>query len=172
MKSKLLAAGVLIATLSSTSIASATIYLDPFSSNTGTTQGTDAFGNTWKWTWATKTFSYSGTYKNSTYDADGFEISFVGGQPHIASSSFNGFAGTVFGSNVSFAYFPPLSYGDTFTSTIVLSSGTPYPGITATYLNSKIVNPPVPEPATWALMLAGFAGLGFAGYRRARAQTA
>jgi hypothetical protein len=25
-----------------------------------------------------------------------------------------------------------------------------------------------PEPATWALMLAGFAGLGFAGYRRAR----
>ena len=29
---------------------------------------------------------------------------------------------------------------------------------------------PVPEPATWAMMLAGFAGLGFAGFRhRARA---
>jgi hypothetical protein len=27
----------------------------------------------------------------------------------------------------------------------------------------------VPEPATWAMMLLGFAGLGFAGYRRARA---
>ncbi len=27
----------------------------------------------------------------------------------------------------------------------------------------------VPEPSTWAMMLAGFAGLGFAGYRRARA---
>jgi hypothetical protein len=27
----------------------------------------------------------------------------------------------------------------------------------------------VPEPSTWALMLLGFAGLGFAGYRRARA---
>ncbi len=26
----------------------------------------------------------------------------------------------------------------------------------------------VPEPSTWAMMLAGFAGLGFAGYRRAR----
>ena len=27
--------------------------------------------------------------------------------------------------------------------------------------------PPVPEPSTWAMMLLGFAGLGFAGYRRA-----
>ena len=26
----------------------------------------------------------------------------------------------------------------------------------------------IPEPTTWAMMLAGFAGLGFAGYRRAR----
>jgi uncharacterized membrane protein len=27
----------------------------------------------------------------------------------------------------------------------------------------------IPEPSTWAMMLAGFAGLGFAGYRRAKA---
>jgi PEP-CTERM motif len=27
---------------------------------------------------------------------------------------------------------------------------------------------PVPEPSTWAMMLLGFAGLSFAGYRRAR----
>ena len=27
----------------------------------------------------------------------------------------------------------------------------------------------VPEPATWTMMLIGFAGLGFVGYRRARA---
>jgi hypothetical protein len=27
----------------------------------------------------------------------------------------------------------------------------------------------VPEPSTWALMPLGFAGLGYAGYRRARA---
>jgi hypothetical protein len=26
----------------------------------------------------------------------------------------------------------------------------------------------VPEPSTWAMMLVGFAGLGYAGYRRAR----
>jgi probable HAF family extracellular repeat protein len=30
----------------------------------------------------------------------------------------------------------------------------------------------VPEPSTWAMMLAGFAGLGFAGYRRTREQRA
>jgi hypothetical protein len=30
----------------------------------------------------------------------------------------------------------------------------------------------VPEPSTWALMLLGFAGLGFAGYRRAKAAVA
>jgi hypothetical protein len=33
------------------------------------------------------------------------------------------------------------------------------------------VGPPVPEPSTWALMLLGFAGLGFAGWRRRTAQT-
>jgi hypothetical protein len=27
---------------------------------------------------------------------------------------------------------------------------------------------PVPEPSTWAMMLIGFAGLGFVGYRRTR----
>ena len=30
----------------------------------------------------------------------------------------------------------------------------------------------VPEPSTWAMMLLGFAGLGYAGYRRARAPRA
>ena len=29
----------------------------------------------------------------------------------------------------------------------------------------------IPEPSTWAMMLAGFAGLGFLGYRKARMGT-
>jgi PEP-CTERM motif len=30
----------------------------------------------------------------------------------------------------------------------------------------------IPEPSTWAMMLIGFAGLGYGGYRRARAPRA
>jgi hypothetical protein len=33
---------------------------------------------------------------------------------------------------------------------------------------SLTVSPTVPEPSSWALMLVGFAGLGLAGFRRAR----
>jgi hypothetical protein len=32
-------------------------------------------------------------------------------------------------------------------------------------LNNAVL---VPEPATWAMMLVGFAGLGFAGFRKAK----
>jgi hypothetical protein len=33
-------------------------------------------------------------------------------------------------------------------------------------VGSLVTASSVPEPATWAMMLAGFAGLGFLGYRR------
>jgi PEP-CTERM motif len=35
------------------------------------------------------------------------------------------------------------------------------------FYSIPVATPAVPEPSTWALMLLGFAGLGFAGYRRA-----
>jgi PEP-CTERM motif-containing protein len=35
------------------------------------------------------------------------------------------------------------------------------------WTNAGVVNDAVPEPSTWAMMLIGFAGLGFAGYRKA-----
>ena len=38
----------------------------------------------------------------------------------------------------------------------------------ATVFSNVTVTVNVPEPSTWALMVLGFAGLGFAGYRRAR----
>ena len=41
------------------------------------------------------------------------------------------------------------------------------------WTNTGAVNDAVPEPSIWAMMLLGFADLGFAGYRKARsAQTA
>jgi hypothetical protein len=43
--------------------------------------------------------------------------------------------------------------------------GTPFPTFNAAFSLSGTV---VPEPSTWAMMLLGFAGLGFAGYRHAR----
>jgi PEP-CTERM motif len=38
----------------------------------------------------------------------------------------------------------------------------------ATDTTDGFVGTPVPEPSTWAMMLAGFAGLGFLGYRKVR----
>ena len=52
-----------------------------------------------------------------------------------------------------------------------LNQGTAFAGFptagfwTATF---PAMGPPVPEPSTWAMMLIGFAGLGFAGYRASR----
>ena len=38
--------------------------------------------------------------------------------------------------------------------------------------NQVIATAAAPEPATWALMLLGFAGLGYAGFRQSRTRTA
>ena len=35
-----------------------------------------------------------------------------------------------------------------------------------------IITPGTPEPSTWVMMLVGFAGLGFAGYRASRQSAA
>jgi hypothetical protein len=42
------------------------------------------------------------------------------------------------------------------------------PGIELLTPSDFVPGSPVPEPSTWAMMLIGFAGLGFAGYRQAR----
>ena len=55
---------------------------------------------------------------------------------------------------------------DIFTLSVVpgmLASGTH-----AEDLALSVSTTPVPEPSTWAMMLAGFAGLGFAAYRSSR----
>jgi hypothetical protein len=40
------------------------------------------------------------------------------------------------------------------------------------YVDNAYATSSVPELSTWAMMLAGFAGLGFSGYRRAKVRTA
>jgi PEP-CTERM motif len=52
------------------------------------------------------------------------------------------------------------------TITFGLAPGTTTSPITDEFSVSATV---VPEPSTWAMMLLGFAGLAFSGYRRARA---
>jgi hypothetical protein len=49
-----------------------------------------------------------------------------------------------------------------------LRVGTDIVGAGAFNASFSLSGSPVPEPSTWAMMLLGFAGLGFAGYRRAR----
>jgi hypothetical protein len=68
--------------------------------------------------------------------------------------------------------------GGMVSDTFVQSTGGLYanPGDTSAYVTDWAVGAQytnyafstVPEPQTWAMMLVGFAGLGFAGYRRAR----
>jgi len=48
----------------------------------------------------------------------------------------------------------------------LLSAAAIAAGFTATFQSD--LDAAVPEPTTWAMMLLGFAGLGYAGYRRAR----
>ena len=54
--------------------------------------------------------------------------------------------------------------GGTITGEVVTTSDL---GVALFTVNAGGSITPVPEPSTWAMMLIGFAGLGFVGYRRA-----
>jgi hypothetical protein len=90
---------------------------------------------------------------------------YYGGAPVAAGSAGTGTHGTLANSVV---FFPPNNTAITFDSvqsdfTITNLSQS------AVLNNSELVyslTSNVPEPSTWALMLLGFAGLGFAGHRR------
>ena len=88
------------------------------------------------------------------------------------------------------AFFTITFTSDTDGGAPLASVGNPYPALTDAVTNSLSANvewgslpgatvtdninwavdatETVPEPSTWAMMLLGFAGLGFAGYRKAR----
>ena len=147
----------------------ATTYFDPFSSNQGTSTGSDGFvpPNTWTWT-SDNTWSYTGTYNPTgayTGPADDFEISFVGGVQSIASAAgsdgTSGWTAATAGPSVVFSG-ASLKKGETFSFQVTLGGSPPVDaGLTATWSGTGSV---VPETSTWAMLLAGFAGLGLAGF--------
>ena len=69
-----------------------------------------------------------------------------------------------------------VAQGSTETLSFLAYGNLPVPpfalldGVTFTQETGGGLTPGVPEPSTWALMILGFGGLGFAGYRRARKQ--
>ena len=114
-----------------------------------------------------------------TSSSTGFFVNQPSGGGHTASSSFNGASTPTYSvlsdgiganSQVNMATLDDLSPVTPYTlsNTIIfgLAPGTTTSPVTDEFSVSGTV---VPEPSTWTMMLLGFAGLAFAGYRRARA---
>jgi hypothetical protein len=74
----------------------------------------------------------------------------------------NGKTGIVTGTGV----YTGVTTGDFVVETNCVSSPTNCAGVAPVF--TPLPGPTVPEPSTWAMMLIGFAGLGFAGYRASR----
>jgi unsaturated chondroitin disaccharide hydrolase len=72
----------------------------------------------------------------------------------------DGYTGTVNGTNTA------LIYGDYYFTEALLRLQNVLDGEPDWVLYSPAATSVVPEPATWTMMVLGFAGLGFAGYRR------
>ena len=72
----------------------------------------------------------------------------------------DGYTGTAEGTNTA------LIYGDYYFTEALLRLQNVLDGEPDWVLYSPAATSAVPEPATWTMMLLGFAGLGFAGYRR------
>jgi hypothetical protein len=85
----------------------------------------------------------------------------------------NGAAGSKHGpldftiNGITTADFITGSGGDFFAADLIFLSS----GKTGTVAAGTLVMAGVPEPSTWAMMILGFAGIGFTGYRRSRKST-
>jgi len=94
---------------------------------------------------------------------DGFAFTFSGGLPITSVTVDPG----------SSADFLPVSLAFNATAIFVNLAGD-LPAVDSTLVLDVTTKgtTPAPEPSTWALMLLGFAGLGFAGWRRTAARAA
>src|ERR1700722_5796811 len=72
-----------------------------------------------------------------------------------------------FGESVLLSFTPALGVPGTLQGAFLGSNPT-FPADLASFSGSVTGTVPVPEAPTWAMMLAGFAGLGYVGYRRTR----
>jgi hypothetical protein len=118
---------------------------------------------------------------SSTQDIGGFDgdgIDAYGATPNATDAAFCGTGISLGNCNYGgeFAFFtnndsPYMSLTVNFLGGIAANGGTGYFSLEeAVSLSAPpVITPGTPEASTWAMMLLGFAGLGFAGYRKARA---
>jgi PEP-CTERM motif len=112
---------------------------------------------------------------NLVYDLNGSPVSVALGVAAFYNSQYSGMFTLFFTDGNYFGVFGPDigSTGTIQTGTFsavygINSNGPPSPSEASGQVLVGPVSSSVPEPSTWAMLVLGFTGLGFAGYRKAR----
>jgi hypothetical protein len=126
----------------------------------------------------TQTFTLAGGVYALTFDAGAFgggtqvldaDVYATGGAIPLASIAVT----TVADNNLATIFNPyQLDFAATGGGSYYVSFNAVGPGVSIDPVLDNVAVNAVPEPATWAMMLLGFAGLGLAGYRKARKTSA
>jgi hypothetical protein len=124
-------------------------FEDVYDNSVSTTGGPNLLGGSWSFTPAA-----SGSLANTFDDGTSVPGLIFGG---LSVGFYDTFSQT-------FATTPGETYGYSFTFT----QGHEGPSALVVTATAAAATPTVPEPSTWAMLLLGFVGLGFAGYRASR----
>jgi hypothetical protein len=118
-------------------------------------------------TWGTDSYTVTGLRVGTTYDLSWDYGGRTSGGPSSATASFGGVTLTTDSGSIGVWTHNEFSVVATSTSETLTfaaaDTGTPSYG--NEYTNVSLASP---EPSTWAMMLLGFAGVGYAGYRASR----
>ena len=121
--------------------------------------------------------AFATTYDVTTLDAPGSEVTEAYGIN--GSGAVTGYYTAAGGEGLGFVYsggaYTTLKYPGASGSSVTLGREINDSGAVAKPKSAAVSMTPVavvaaPETSTWAMLLAGFAGLGFAGYRRTRSK--